>query len=28
MGSAYTRKNPRAAIAAFRQAFGNDPKPS
>jgi glycosyltransferase involved in cell wall biosynthesis len=26
MGSAYTRKNPRAAIAAFRQAFGGDPK--
>jgi len=25
MGSAYTRKNPRAAIAAFRQAFGDDP---
>jgi glycosyltransferase involved in cell wall biosynthesis len=25
MGSTYSRKNPRAAIAAFRQAFGNDP---
>jgi glycosyltransferase involved in cell wall biosynthesis len=25
MGSAYARKNPRAAIAAFRQAFGDDP---
>ena len=25
MGSTYVRKNPRAAIAAFRQAFGDDP---
>ncbi len=25
MGSAYTRKNPRAAVGAFRQAFGDDP---
>lgn len=25
MGSTYGRKNPRAAIAAFRQAFGDDP---
>jgi glycosyltransferase involved in cell wall biosynthesis len=24
MGSTYSRKNPRAAIAAFRKAFGND----
>jgi len=26
MGSSYVRKNPRAAIAAFRKAFGDDPK--
>jgi len=25
MGSSYVRKNPRAAIAAFRKAFGDDP---
>ena len=25
MGSSYTRKNPKAAIAAFRRAFGDDP---
>jgi glycosyltransferase involved in cell wall biosynthesis len=25
MGSSYSRKNPRAAIAAFRKAFGDDP---
>ncbi len=25
MGSTYVRKNPRAAIAAFRRAFGDDP---
>lgn len=25
MGSSYVRKNPRAAIAAFRRAFGDDP---
>jgi glycosyltransferase involved in cell wall biosynthesis len=25
MGSTYGRKNPRASIAAFRKAFGNDP---
>ncbi len=25
MGSTYVRKNPRAAITAFRQAFGDDP---
>ncbi len=25
MGSSYTRKNPRAAVAAFRRAFGDDP---
>ena len=25
MGSAFTRKNPLAAIAAFRQAFGDAP---
>ncbi|MDB5393486.1 MAG: hypothetical protein JWM91_992 [Rhodospirillales bacterium] len=25
MGSTYIRKNPRAAITAFRQAFGDDP---
>ncbi len=25
MGSTYSRKNPRAAIAAFRAAFGDDP---
>lgn len=25
MGSSYARKNPRAAIAAFRTAFGDDP---
>ena len=26
LGSAFSRKNPLAAIAAFRRAFGNDPK--
>jgi glycosyltransferase involved in cell wall biosynthesis len=26
MGSSYTRKNPRAAVGAFRQAFGDDPR--
>jgi glycosyltransferase involved in cell wall biosynthesis len=26
MGSTYVRKNPRAAIAAFRKAFGDDPR--
>jgi glycosyltransferase involved in cell wall biosynthesis len=26
MGSSYTRKNPKAAIAAFRRAFGDDPR--
>ena len=25
MGSTYGRKNPRASIAAFRKAFGDDP---
>jgi len=25
MGSTYVRKNPRAAVAAFRKAFGDDP---
>lgn len=25
MGSSYVRKNPRASIAAFRKAFGDDP---